>query len=320
MQSMLRTVVVLGTGGTIAGQAASAGDTTGYTAGQVAISDLVAASGMADRMHVEARQVAQIDSKDLTFDIWQALTTEVVAQLARPEVDGIVITHGTDTLEETAYFLHGVLPAAHKPVVLTCAMRPASAVSADGPGNLMDALRLAAGDLDGADLAPPPHGVLVCVAGDVWAAPGLRKIHTLKNQAFGAGDLPAVARVDGGALRLMTAWPTGGAWADADWHRPAASWPRVEIVSHYAGAEGRMIDLLLTAGVDGLVVAGTGHGTLGAGMQAAVDRATAAGVRVQLASRCAFGPVLGGRPLQTAGELAPPQARVALLLDLLSGR
>ncbi len=140
-------VVVLGTGGTIAGRASCASDNIGYTAAQVGVADLLASVPGLDavlaghRLHSE--QVAQVDSKDMGFALWQALASRISDHLAQPDVTGVVITHGTDTLEETAYFLHAVLPLAlqnSKPVVLTCAMRPATALSPDGPQNLLDAV------------------------------------------------------------------------------------------------------------------------------------------------------------------------------------
>ena len=129
-------IVILGTGGTISGTAASPMDHTGYTAGQLGVADLLAglpsaANGVsADRFIVE--QLAQLDSKDMGFDVWVKLALRVAHHLSQPEVQAVLITHGTDTLEETAYFLHALLMPA-KPVVLTCAMRPASALVPDGP-------------------------------------------------------------------------------------------------------------------------------------------------------------------------------------------
>ena len=131
-------IVILGTGGTIAGS----GDDVGYTAGQVGVPQLVAAVPALASRALEAEQVAQVDSKNMSHAIWQALAQRVAHHLARPEVAGVVITHGTDTLEETAYFLHRVL-APGKPVVLTAAMRPSTSLQADGPQNLLDAVTLA---------------------------------------------------------------------------------------------------------------------------------------------------------------------------------
>ena len=132
MPNPLQRIVILGTGGTIAGQSAARTDNVGYRAGELGVAQLVAAIPALAGWPLEAEQVAQLDSKDMSHAIWRALAERVAAHLARPDVAGLVITHGTDTLEETAWLLHRVL-APTKPVVLTAAMRPASALQADGP-------------------------------------------------------------------------------------------------------------------------------------------------------------------------------------------
>ena len=142
-------IVVLGTGGTIAGTSDKAGDNIGYTAAQVGVAQLLKAIPalpallQARAMELVSEQVAQVDSKDMGFAVWQKLAARVAHHLAQADVQGILITHGTDTLEETAFFLHSVLPPhllAVKPVVLTCAMRPATALTPDGPQNVLDAM------------------------------------------------------------------------------------------------------------------------------------------------------------------------------------
>ena len=147
--------VILGTGGTIAGRATRAGDNVGYVAGQVNAQDLIGAVPALAGMPLEVEQVAQIDSKDMGFAVWQRLAQRVAHHLVREEVTGVVITHGTDTLEETAYFLQQVLRPT-KPVVLTCAMRPATALVPDGLQNLLDAVAVA-GDVQA-------HGVMAVCA------------------------------------------------------------------------------------------------------------------------------------------------------------
>ena len=192
MQSPKPLVVILATGGTIAGTAAAATDTTGYRAGALGVEALVAGVPALAEHRLESEAVAAIDSKDMDEATWQRLARRVAHHLARPEVAGIVVTHGTDTLEETAYFLQRVLAPA-KPVVLTAAMRPASALSPDGPANLLDAVTVAQ--------APGACGVSVVFAGAAWAAVGLRKVHTLQTGAFAGSDCGPVARLEGGVLR-----------------------------------------------------------------------------------------------------------------------
>lgn len=311
MQIAADLIVILGTGGTIAGTARSANDGVGYTAAQLSVDDLLAAVPALAGRRLEALQVAQLDSKDMDFATWQRLAAEVQQQLARPEVRGVVITHGTDTLEETAYFLHRVLAPA-KPVVLTAAMRPATALAPDGPQNLFDAVQVAA--------APGAAGVVVAVAGRVHDAVQVRKTHSYRVDAFESVDGALVARVEEGAVRLLGRWPAGEALGLERIAAPAGSWPRVDVVLNHAGADGRVVRALLAAGVDGLVVAGTGNGTLAAPLDAALREAQAQGVRVLRSTRCDAGPVMDlPGLLPSAGALSPVKARVALLLALLAG-
>jgi L-asparaginase len=311
MQSPKPLVVILATGGTIAGTASTSTDTTGYRAGALGVDALIAAVPALAGQRLEAESVAAIDSKDMDAATWQRLAGRVAHHLARSEVAGIVITHGTDTLEETAYFLHRVL-APGKPVVLTAAMRPASALSPDGPANLLDAVTLAG--------TPGVHGVSVAFAGAAWAALGLRKVHTLQTGAFAGSDCGPLARLEGGVLRTFRAWPHEVPLGLARIAAAPDTWPRVEIVLNHAGADGRIVDAVVAAGAAGVVVAGTGHGSVSARLEAALARARQAGVRVTRASRCAFGPVLarGADDAEAAGELSAVQARVALQLELLA--
>jgi L-asparaginase len=305
-------VVILATGGTIAGTASSASDSVGYTAAQLGVDDLVAAVPALAGRALETEQVAQVDSKDMTHAIWRQLAGRVAAHLARAEVAGVVVTHGTDTLEETAYLLQRVLAPA-KPVVLTAAMRPATALQADGPQNLLDAVRLAT--------EPGAFGVVAIVAGTVHGAYDLRKTHTLRLDAFGSGDAGPLGCIDAGRLRRLRDWPAGTALGlgvlDAE------PWPRVEIVTSHGGADGRIVDALCAqGGVDGIVVAGTGHATLHEQLEAALQRAQAAGVAVRRATRVGAGPLIARRgatwPVSPAAT--PPQARIELMLELLAAR
>jgi L-asparaginase len=305
-----RTVVVLGTGGTIAGTAASSEDNLGYRAATVGVEALLAAVPALRDVPLQAEQVAQLDSKDMDFVTWQRLAQRTAAHLARPEVAGVVITHGTDTLEETAYFLGRVLMA-QKPVVLTAAMRPATSLQADGPQNLFDAVSLAR--------QPGVQGVLVLMQGQVLDGLDVRKQHTYRLDAFAAGDAGLLAHWEAGQLRQHRAWPAGAGLGLACIGRDPSVWPRVEIVLNHAGADGRLVDALLQQGLQGLVLAGTGNGTLSLGLEAAALRAQAAGVQVLRASRCAAGLVQGiDSPLPSAGALSAVQARVELLLRCLS--
>ncbi len=319
------TVVILGTGGTIAGTAASATDSLGYTAAQRSVQSLVDAVPALAAWSVEAEQVAQVDSKDMDFAIWCRLAARGTAHLTRPEVAGIVITHGTDTLEETAYFLHRVVLAKDKPVVLTAAMRPATSLQADGPQNLLDAVTLARD--------PLASGVLALIGGRVFAGADLRKVHSHRLDAFDAGDGGPVAALVAGRLHRYRDWPSAlssagtapiaGLAAMGSEPFATATWPWVEIVTSGAGADGHVVDALVAAGVQGIVVAGTGNASVHRALEAALHRAQAAGVAVLRSTRCVWGGVLvdemGAKPsaLPSAGPLTPPQARIELMLRLL---
>ena len=310
MQTSEPLIVILGTGGTIAGTAKTASDGVGYTAAQLSVEDLLAAVPALSGQRLEAHQVAQLDSKDMDFATWQKLAAAVQQQLARPEVGGVVITHGTDTLEETAYFLHRVL-APSKPVVLTAAMRPATALAPDGPQNLFDAVQVAA--------TADARGVVVAFAGRVHDAVQVRKTHSYRVDAFESVDGALVARVEEGVVRLLGRWPEGEALGLACIAAPAERWPRVEIVMNHAGADGAVVRALWASGIDGLVAAGTGNGTLSRGLDAALRQAQAGGVRVVRSTRCDAGPVmeLPGL-LPSAGALGPVKARIELILALLA--
>ena len=300
-------VVILGTGGTIAGNAASALDNVGYTAAQRSVSDLLQAVPALAGSGLEAEQVAQLDSKDMDNATWQRLAQRVAHHLARPSVVGVVITHGTDTLEETAWLLQRVL-APVKPVVLVAAMRPATALAADGPQNLLDAVTVAR--THGA------RGVLAVLAGQVHGAGEVRKLHTYRPDAFGSGDGGPLAVVEEGRLRGFRDWPSGEPLGLAVLYTDPARWPWVEIVASHAGARGDGVRALLAAGVRGLVVAATGNGTVNLALQTALDEASAAGLPVWRASRCAGG-VLVGQDTGPAAAMTPWQARTELMLTLL---
>ena len=314
MQSAPRILVVLGTGGTIAGSAASADENVGYRAATLPVATLVASLALPQGIVVESEQVAQLDSKDMDFATWRRLAARVAAQLARPEVAAVVVTHGTDTLEETAYFLQRVLAPA-KPVVLTAAMRPATSRLADGPQNLADAVAVA--------MAPGARGVVVVVAGSVHSALDVRKVHPYRLDAFGSGDAGAIARVEEGRLRRLRPWPGGGA-ATLGLHQlpsDASAWPWVAVVTSGAGADARSVRALVDAGCAGIVVAATGNGRVHVALEAPLREAMARGCAVLRSTRCLDGTVIDAEPSDTdipsAGALTPQQARVELIVRLL---
>lgn len=331
-----RQIIILGTGGTIAGIAASRTDNVGYTAAQVGVAQLLAAipslmgaNGAAQYRGYDlvCEQVAQVDSKDMNFTIWQQLLARCAHWLAQSQVQGVVVTHGTDTLEETAYFLQATLDPS-KPIVLACAMRPSTAIAPDGPQNLIDALTVAA--------LPDAQGVVAVCAGQVHSALDVQKVHTYRLDAFSSGDAGPVGSVAEGQLSLYRNWPSNRHLASVNVIYTAieniAKWtvlPKVEIVCNHAGSDGTLIDALLAhkvassgKGLRGIVVAATGNGTISTDLESALRRAQAAGVVVWRSTRCVFGHVIGksdaefGDASGASQGLSAVKARIALQLAL----
>ena len=328
-------IIVLGTGGTIAGKSSSATDNVDYVASEVGVATLLAAipsltdtSGIAGKAsyagcELVCEQVAQVDSKEMTFEVWQRLLARCMHWLAQPQVQGIVITHGTDTLEETAFFLHSVLEA-KKPVVLTCAMRPSTAVAPDGPQNLLDSLAVASSDQIKAVVA-------VC-ASTIHSAVDVQKVHNYRLDAFSSGDAGAIGYVKEGKLVIYRKYESNMPLAGVNVSYIAMNnianfkhLPRVEIVLNHSGATGDGVQALLaqrTAAsaniLRGIVVAATGNGTLSKELERALQAAEAAGVVVWRSSRCAFGTLVGKAAMQfgDSGGLTPVKARIALMLHL----
>jgi L-asparaginase len=315
-------IVVLGTGGTIAGRAAAGDDNVGYVAGEVGVAEIVQGVESPPGHEVTTEQIVQLDSKDMDFAAWQLLARRCATWLQAADVVGLVITHGTDTLEETAFFLQAVL-APVKPVVLTCAMRPSTSLAPDGPQNVRDAMAVAS--------AIGARGVSVVCAGVVHGAVDVRKTHTYRLDAFGSGDAGPVGYVEEGRVRRMRDWPDGPpGQAERLLARMLAldpsRWPVVQIVTSHAGADGSVVDALMQSGSarpHGLVIAATGNGTVHARLEAAARRAQEEGVSVVRATRCPEGTIVespgDGEPgaVRSAGPLSPVKARIALMLELM---
>lgn len=310
-------VVILATGGTIAGQAPSALDNVGYRAGALPVDALVRAVPALQGLALECETVAAIDSKDMDHATWQRLALRATHHLGRSDVTGVVITHGTDTLEESAWFLHRSLHAC-KPLVLTAAMRPATSLQADGPQNLLDAVGVAR--------SRGVHGVLVVLAGRVHGAADVQKMHAYRMDAFASPNDGELAFVEEGRLRQVRPWPepTQPQQARVPWlFNDPAQWPYVAVLTSHAGVDARSVQAWVRAGVSGLVVAGTGNGTIGSAWEHALAEAANQGVVVRRASRCASGSPLGAREgsggkLPFYPGLNAVKARVELMLELMS--
>ncbi|WP_268811538.1 asparaginase [Caballeronia zhejiangensis] len=315
--SSLPRVAVLATGGTIAGQAGDSSKTAGYKAGVVGVDkllDAVPALGSVARIHAE--QIASIDSKDMSAALWTQLARRIDELLAQDDIDGVVVTHGTDTLEETAYLLHLTVKSA-KPVVLTAAMRPSTALSADGPLNLLNAVTVAASK----DAAG--KGVLVAFNNQIHSARDVTKTSTYAVDAFRSPETGLLGFVQDGRVEfqrtVVRAHTVASEFAVAD------RWPMVEIVASYADVSRVTVDALVAAGVRGIVVAGTGNGSMHAVLTQALADAVKQGVAVVRASRVGSGHVMRNGAANddalgtvSAETLNPYKARVLLMLAVAS--
>ena len=349
--SSLPRIVVVGTGGTIAGAAPRATQTAGYKAGALPVSRLLeAVPGLDEIARIETEPVASIDSKDMSSALWITLARQVDTLLARDDVDGVVITHGTDTLEETAYFLHLTVKSA-KPVVLTAAMRPATALSADGPMNLLHAVTVAS--------SPAAHGrgVLVMFANRIHSAREVSKTSTFSIDAFESPETGPIGWIHDSHIeferrgerlhtvatpfRLDPASEPSPGELDAEVaasavapgtepriapHPIGSHLPTVDIVISYAGVSRVAVDALVAAGAQGIVVAGTGGGSIHEHLLEGLRDAVASGVTVVRASRIGTGHVLRNGAAAddrlgfvSASTLSPYKARVLLMTALASG-
>lgn len=312
--STVKNVRVLATGGTIAGAGQASGSS--YRAGVVAIGDILrTVPGLNDIANISAEQVANVGSFDMDEGLWLKLLGRVEAALADPQVSGVVITHGTDTLEETAFFLSLVLPSA-KPVVVVGSMRPGTAVSADGPQNLLDAVRVASAD------QARNRGVLVVMNDTIFDPASVTKVDVRRVNAFAAPSRGPVGEA-------LTDHPRF--FANADPHKARFSivsrdLPRVAVAYAYAGVRGD--DIRAAAmGAKGVVIAGVGAGAFSANAGRTVKELTSRGISVVRTARQGNGDVwvrdpamgdLSDKALGTiAGrELTPAKARILLMLAL----
>jgi L-asparaginase len=311
------TIVILATGGTIAGSAETEAQ-AGYTSGQVGVEVLISAVPQIEELaNVRGEQVANVGSQDMTDAIWLDLAARVNALLDDDTVDGVVITHGTDTLEETGYFLHLVVDS-EKPVVMTAAMRPSTAMSADGPLNIYNAVAVAA-DPDAAG-----RGVLIVVNDDIHGARGITKTSTTDVQTFQSPERGLIGVTLYGENRYFRKPYRDHTGASDLSVEGVDALPRVDILYAHADMSADLIDAAVAKGAKGIVIAGVGNGNMTTSAIDAVSRARQEGVLIVRGSRVMGGSV--GRNVEidddklgfvAAGELSPAKARVLSKLVLL---
>lgn len=318
-------VVVLSTGGTIAGRGATSMSLTEYQAGALLGTQLVeAVPELKAFARVRVEQICNVASPDITLAIWRRLAARINATFAdEPEVAGIVVTHGTSMLEETAYFLN--LTVKHeRPVVLTGAQRPPSALSADGPLNLVNAVRTAAA------AESRGRGVLVLLNDEINAAREVTKSSTYRVETFRSNDLGLLGYVDQDRVayyRTSDKRHTVNSEFDVS---GISEFPGVAILYAYADSSNPLLlETLLRAGVAGIVYACTGAGTLSAPDKEAIRKAAQLSPAVRpvfvRSSRVGSGRVIARREYDELGmvpadNLSPQKARILLMLALTKTR
>jgi L-asparaginase len=315
-----KNIVILATGGTIAGAAAT-GTQAGYTSGQVKIDAMVnSVPGIKDLANIKGEQIANVGSQDMSFDILLTLAKRINELLNSGAADGIVITHGTDTMEESAYFLNLTVKS-EKPVVLVGSMRPSTAVSADGPLNLYNAVAVAA------DPKSQGRGVLVVMNDQIHGAHSLTKTSTTDVQTFQSPIRGLVGVVAYGKSDFYNnpMWKhTSGSEFDIS---QVTKLPRVDIIYADVDTPPDLIDASVANGAKGIVIAGVGNGNMNKAAVDACAKAVKKGVVVVRSSRVATG--LVGRNVElnddelgfiASDELNPQKSRILLSLALLKPR
>ena len=315
MAQELPKVYILATGGTIAGSGSSA-TKSNYSAGQVAIGTLLdAVPAIKDVANVEGEQVVNIGSQDMSDEVWLVLAKRVNELLARADVSGIVITHGTDTMEETAFFLSLVVDSG-KPVVLVGAMRPSTAISADGPANLYNAVVTAASP------ASRDRGVLVCMNGKVYGAADVTKTNTTSVETFQSPNSGAIGYIHNGEVRY---YHTSCAGANVPYFDIDAlkSLPKVGIAYGYSNVEGDVVDMMIDKHYKGIVYAGVGNGNIHKNVFPELEKARKAGIIVVRSSRVPTGATTLDAEVDdnkyefvASWGLNPQKARILLMLAL----
>lgn len=308
-------VVILATGGTIAGTAPSATELVKYTAANMSVDQLISSvPELSTYASLTAEQISNINSDEMTPAIWLNLSRRVNEVLADPTVDGAVITHGTDTLEETAYFLNLVVKS-EKPVVITGSMRPATALSADGPLNLLNAVRLA-GDPDAQG-----RGVLICLNNEINGARDTSKMSTEMVETFRSPDFGLLGYFQNGKPAFYRESTRRHTSASEFNLTGITTLPRVDIVYAYAGMDNTAIDAFSANKAQGIVLASLGNGGYPQSVKTALLDLSEQGTPVVISSRTGTGITIpDDAPFISGDTLNPQKARVLLMVALTQTR
>jgi L-asparaginase len=309
-------LALIGTGGTIAGAASAASVSTDYKPASLSLAAVVdMVPELRQRYEIEVSQPMQLASYDVRPEHWLDLHAAVMHAVNNPDVAGIVVTHGTDTLEETATFLHLSVDS-DKPIVVVGAMRPATAYSADGPANLLDACSVAANP------GARGRGTLVVMNGRIHSGLWVGKRHVSSVEAFDSPLAGAVGEVADQAVQWFRA---AGRAPTVAWQTPSV-WPRVDIAVAYAGVDETAMRAFVTAGARGIVHAGLGNANTPTAYRAFIQSLPAQGVLVARCARFITGSVTRAsvyadaeHGILTAGPLPPHKVRIVMLLGLAHG-
>lgn len=309
-------VRIVATGGTIAGAQAKAGE-YGYKAGAFDVQQLIDAVPNLNKLAViSGEQVVKIGSQDMNDQVWLKLADRVNAILNSPDYDGVVITHGTDTLEETSYFL-SLVTHSDKPIVMVAAMRPATAISADGPGNLYTAVAAAANP------GARGRGVLIAMNDELDYARNATKTNATSVQTFSSVNRGPAALVNTGTINWFQPLEKKNGRTSAFSVDGRTTLPRVDILYAYPNMSVDLIDAAVRDGAQGLVIAGVGAGNMTEGALERLAAAAKTGVVVVRSTRTGSGIIYRNNEIDddkmgfvASGELNPGKSRVLLQLAL----
>jgi L-asparaginase len=313
---MLKNITILATGGTIAGSG-SAADNSNYEPAKIIVDDLIdSVSGIRKLANLQAQQILSIGSQNIEDSDWIKIAKRVDDLLKQDEVDGVVITHGTDTLEETAYFLNLVIDSI-KPVILVGSMRPSTALGSDGAINLYNAVALAA------DEQSINKGVLVVIADKIFAARDVAKINTVAVEAFGAPNAGPIGQVCYGKAQIYYQSTKTHTKNSEFKISKISSLPKVDIVQMYAGFDSGVIDYLVSAKSKAIIVASLGNGNFYKDSLPKLISAANQGIIIIKSSRAGSGTVVLNGEINddqygflSAGNLSAQKARILAKLAL----
>jgi L-asparaginase len=314
---MKKHIVILATGGTIAGRAATATQTTNYESAVLSVAQLIQdIPELADIATITSEQLAQLDSVDMSHSLWLTLADRINQLLALPDIDGVVVTHGTDTLEETAYFLN-LVTRSQKPVVMVGALRPANAMSTDGPMNLYQAVALAA------SAEAHDKGVLVCLNDTINCSRDVTKTNTSLQDAFKAPELGYLGYIQAGKPHFYRIPARKHSFHSEFFLTCITSLPVVAVLYGHVNSDPLLAEAAVSAGAKGLVYAGLGNGGMSTAMKIVLTQLASQGIVVVRSTRVTSGIVTRNGALDddacnfvAADTLSPQKASILLMLAL----